>query len=296
MAVVAPALRRPDAPVSLVILTHNRLAEVTRCVERALDLPERPRVVVVDNASRDGTAAALTRRFPDVSVVALPTNLGAAGRNEGVRRVATPFVAFSDDDTWWAPGALNRAAHLLRRHPRLGLITARVLVGPDQREDPTCGVMAASPFSSQSGMPGTRVLGFLAGASVVRRSAFLEVGGYEPRFFLGGEEQLVAVDLTTAGWLLAYVPEVVAYHHPSSARDRDRRRSLLVRNALWFVWLRRPWRQALRATVAVAGRAATDPFARRGLREALAGARWAWRRRRPVPETVEAILQQIDRD
>ena len=283
------------ARVSLVILTHERLVEVTRSLERAVALPDRPAIIVVDNGSRDGTAAVLTRRFPSVSVVALTDNRGAAGRNEGVRRAATPFVAFSDDDTWWAPGALTRAADLLERHPGLALITGRVLVGPAEREDSTCRLMAASPLARTPGMPGTPVLGFLAGASVARREAFLATGGYEPRFFLGGEEALVAVDLLAAGWTIAYVPEVVAHHHPSAARDASHRRGLLARNALWFAWLRRPWRPALRATAAAARRAVTDPAARRGLREAVSGAAWAWRRRRPLPARVEAMLERVER-
>lgn len=293
MALAPAAVSASD--VSLVILTHERLDEVTRTVERALALPDRPAVIVVDNGSRDGTASALMRRFPSVAVVALPDNRGAAGRNEGVRRAAGPFVAFSDDDTWWEPGALTRAADLLERHDGLGLITARVLVGPAEREDPTCRLMAASPLPRQAGMPGTPVLGFLAGASVARRVAFLGVGGYERRFFLGGEEALVAVDLIAAGWAIAYVPEVVAHHHPSAARDATRRRSLLARNALWLAWLRRRPRAALRQTLAAAGRAATDPIARRSLREAIGGAVWAWRHRRPLPARVEAMLERLER-
>jgi N-acetylglucosaminyl-diphospho-decaprenol L-rhamnosyltransferase len=91
------------------------------------------------------------------------------------------------------------------------------------------------------------------------------------------------------------VPQIVAHHHASALRDGDRRRSLLVRNALWFAWLRRPWRRALRQTVRVGWRAAADPLARRGLCEALVGAGWVWRRRRPLPPQVEAMLQLIDR-
>jgi len=155
--------------------------------------------------------------------------------------------------------------------------------------------MAESPLPAEPGMPGTPVLGFLAGAAVARRAAFLQVGGYEPRFFLGGEEALVAVDMAAAGWSIAYVPEVVAHHHPSAARDRARRRRLLERNALWFAWLRRAWGPALRETGRAVRRAAGDPLARRALLEAVAGAGWAWRHRRPLPERVEALLRRLER-
>src|SRR2546423_942387 len=73
-------------------------------------------------------------------------------------------------------------------------------------------------------MPGRPLLGFFAGASVIRRSAFFEVGGYDERYFIGGEEQLLAWDLAARGYWLCYVPEVVVHHHPSPQRDGQTRR------------------------------------------------------------------------
>src|SRR3954447_17132804 len=99
-----------DSRVGVVVITHQRCAEALAAVGRLVELPERPPVVLVDNGSTDGTADAVRARCPSVDVVALPRNLGAVGRNVGVRRLTTPYVAFCDDDTWWDPGALRRAA------------------------------------------------------------------------------------------------------------------------------------------------------------------------------------------
>lgn len=280
--------------VSIVILTHNRRDEVLASIARARALPEEPPIIVVDNGSSDGTAQHVARRFLDVEVVRLRDNQGAAGRNAGARRAVTPYVAFSDDDTWWAPGALRRAADLLDQHPRLALITGRILVGPENREDAACLAMAASPLRREPGLPGAPVLGFMAGASIARRAAFLSVGGYEPRLFLGGEEQLVAVDLAAAGWALAYVADVQAHHHPSASRDIARRRVLLMRNALWFTWLRRPSSVAIDATLRAIRAASRDVEARRALGEAFAGLAWALRRRRVAPRHVEAALRRLE--
>jgi GT2 family glycosyltransferase len=280
--------------VSLVILTHNRRDEVLASVARARALPEEPAIIVVDNGSSDGTAEHVGRRFLDVDIVRLRDNRGAAGRNAGAERAVTPYVAFSDDDTWWAPGALPRAADLLDAHASLALITGRILVGPENREDTACLAMAASPLRREPGLPGAPVLGFMAGASVARRAAFLSVGGYERRLFLGGEEQLVAVDLAAAGWALAYVPDVQAHHHPSASRDGARRRVLLMRNALWFTWLRRPSSVAIAATLHAVRAARRDAEARRALREAFAGLAWALRRRRVAPRHVEEALQRLE--
>jgi GT2 family glycosyltransferase len=152
---------------------------------------------VVDNASSDDTAEAVRRRYPEVEMIPLNENLGAAGRNVGAQAVDTPYVAFSDDDSWWAPGALSRAADLFDAHPRLGLLAAHILVGSEEREDSTCAEMAASPLPAEPDLPGVPVLGFLGCAAVVRRSAYLEVGGFEPRLLIGDEEQLLAADLAS---------------------------------------------------------------------------------------------------
>src|SRR5439155_15980749 len=98
-------------------------------LEHLAGLPEKPHLVLVDNASTNDTLALVARRYPQIEVVAAGRNLGAAGRTLGVRRVSTPYVALCDDDTWWEPGGLGRAADLFDAHARLGVLTARVLVG-----------------------------------------------------------------------------------------------------------------------------------------------------------------------
>src|SRR5215213_1977689 len=104
--------------------------------------------------------------------------------------------------------------------------------------------MAASPLPRPAWCPGPPLLGFLAGASMVRRDAFLRSGGFEPRLFLGGEEELLALDLADAGWWLVYAPWVVIHHRPSARRASRERLRREVRNGLWSAWLRLPVRHA----------------------------------------------------
>jgi GT2 family glycosyltransferase len=275
--------------ISLVILTHNRIEELLRSVELALALPEAPEVIVVDNASSDGTPVRLKERFPKVRLLRVPFNIGAAARNLGVHRVQTSYVAFSDDDTAWAAGSLKTACDLLDFFPRVASITARVLVGREGREDPVSALMSASPLPSK-GLPGRALLGFLAGASVFRRNAFLEAGGYEPRFFLGGEETLLAYDLAVAGWRMLYSDRLTVYHYPSASRDSAGRRRLLARNALWVAWLRRPLAVALRKTTAFA----KEARAPEEVREALAGASWVLHNRKVLPPHINELCELIE--
>ncbi len=177
--------QNPPPDTGVVIATRNRADSLVRTLRHLLDLPERPEILVVDNASTDDTRSRLAREFPEVQVVALPRNRGALARTDGVRALRCRYVAFSDDDSWWAPGALKQAAELMDAYPRLGLVSARTLVGPDEGPDPLNDVLATSPLGPAGDLPGTQVLGFLACASVVRRSAYLEVGGFHPLLFFG---------------------------------------------------------------------------------------------------------------
>jgi GT2 family glycosyltransferase len=195
----------PDQRVGVVVITRNR-PEVIHAVGRLLQLPSQPSIVVVDNGSTDGTPEAIVRTFSAVRLIRLPENHGATARNIGVKALARPFIAFCDDDVWWEPGSLSHGADLFEAHPRLGAISARLLVGERSALDPTCAEMAASPLPRDASFPGVPVLGFVAGAAMVRTQAFIEAGGFERRFGVGGEEELLAIDLAASDWRIAYVP------------------------------------------------------------------------------------------
>ena len=283
-----------DPRIAVVTITHNRRDEVLTSLEHLSQLPEQPAIFLVDNASTDGTADAVRQRFPHVEVLQAGGNLGAAARNLGVRRAQAPYVALCDDDTWWEPGSLAQAADLFDAHPRLAVATARILVGSEEREDPICAELERSPLPSEPGMPGRPLLGFMAGASVVRRSAFLQAGGFEPRFFLGGEEELLAADLVAAGLWLCYVPQLIVHHHPSARRDVPTRRWHLTRNALWSAWLRRPLSGVLRKTGQVVRSAPRTTETWRGVAAAVAGLPWILRERRVIPPEVERRFRLLE--
>jgi GT2 family glycosyltransferase len=278
----------------VVVITHERREEALASVRRLLELPERPHVVLVDNGSTDGTAPAVRQRYPAVDVVALDRNLGAVGRNVGVGRLETPYVAFCDDDTWWEPGCLRRAADILDAHPSVVVVNARIVAEPAGTEDPIVAELRDSPVFGPAGLPGPALGSFLAGASVVRRDAFLGCGGFSHRLWLGGEEELLATDLITAGGERCYIDELTVHHQASPRRDADLRRRLGVRNTLWFTWLRRPVRPALRRTLHLARTVPHDRISALAALDALRGLPWLITERRARPPAVEARLCVLD--
>jgi len=283
-----------DPRVAVVVITHNRRDELLLAVSRLRRLPEQPHVVVVDNGSGDGTADAVRAQFPEVELIASPENLGAVGRNLGVARLDTPYVAFCDDDTWWDPGSLRTAADTLDAYPRLAVLTARILVEPGSTEDPIVAELRDSPVVGADWLPGPALGSFLAGASVLRRAAFEEVGGFNDRLWLGGEEELMAGDLAAAGWELCYLPSLTIHHQASRARDPHKRRADGIRNTLWTTWLRRPLRPALRRTVQLLRTVPRDRVTARGLLAAVRGAPWVLRERRVLPPHAEARFAALE--
>jgi GT2 family glycosyltransferase len=280
--------------VAVVVITHQRRPELVLALSRLRALPEQPHVVVVDNGSTDGTADAVRTRFPEVELIASPQNLGAVGRNVGVARLATPYVAFCDDDTWWEPGSLTTAADALDAHPRLAVVTARILVEPAGVEDPIVPELRDSPVRGAPWLPGPALGSFLAGASVLRREAFEEVGGFSERLWLGGEEELMAGDLAAAGWELCYLSELTVHHQASRARDPHRRRRDGIRNTLWTTWLRRPLRPAVRRTLRLLRTVPRDRVSAGGVLAAARGLPWVLRERRVLPPHAEARFAALE--
>ncbi|MEU4674026.1 glycosyltransferase [Amycolatopsis sp. NPDC023774] len=273
-----------SARTTVVIVTRDRARELDRTLAELSTLEPKPPVVVLDNASCDDTAA-VASSYPQVRLIKLPHNLGAAARNLGVRVAGTPYVAFSDDDSWWAPDALSEAERIFGEYPRVGLLAARTLVGPECREDPVTPEMADSPLGRPRNAPGPLVLGFLACSAIVRREAYLEVGGFSPLLHFGAEEQLLSYDLAARGWDLCYVEDLRAHHHPSRSRPPSSwRRRAEARNRLLIAVLRRPWREVLRT-------ARTAPSAMLG---ALPRLPRAVRERRVLPTPVEHQARTLE--
>jgi GT2 family glycosyltransferase len=274
-----------SSTVTTVVASRNRRAELLDSLARH----QRP-VILLDNASTDGTADAVEAAYPDVRVVRLPTNLGAPARNLGVELAETPYVAFADDDSWWEPGSLEQAVKILDEHPEIGLLAARILLGTAEVEDPICRELAESPLPAPPGLPGPPVLGFVACAAVVRRDAYLTAGGFDPVVFFPGEEARLAIDLAAAGFQLCYVPSLVIHHHPSPSRHPAAARQILVaRNELLTAVMRRPWSAVLRICVRLARRAT----GRRGVLQTVPRLRAALAARRSVPDQVERDLRLL---
>jgi GT2 family glycosyltransferase len=276
--------------ITIVLLTYNCAHRLPPILAELLALGVT--IIAIDNGSQDQTAE-LLHAYDRIEVIALERNIGAAARNVGAQRATTPYVAFCDDDGWYERDGLVRAADALDAHPALGLINARIMVGDRQRLDPVCAEMADSPLPEEDGIPGAVLLGFMAGACITRAEAYLAVGGYDPEFFMGGEEEALAIKLAAAGWKMRYRSDIVAQHRPSQANVTELR-AFGLRNALWTRWIYRRTVTAATASLRVLAERPKNRDWLLGVGLAFRGLPWALRRRRPVNAELDRELSRLD--
>jgi GT2 family glycosyltransferase len=281
--VSAPTNRAAD--VTVVVMSRDRRTDLLATLPRH----EAP-VILVDNASTDGTVEAVRGSLPAVTVLPMERNVGSYARTVGVEHAGTDFVAFADDDSWWAPGDLARAAEIMRAHPRLAVLNARILVGPEERLDPACAEMADSPLDSAD-LPGPALLGFVACGAMVRTEPFLAAGGFDPVVRFPGEEERLSLDLAAAGWGMAYVDSVTVHHHPSTRRHApEQRRTAIWRSRFLTALMRRPLAEVGSVIVQAVRTGAPE---RLGLLHAVPDLPGAVVRRRPLPAGVRADLRRL---
>lgn len=286
------AARQPalEQKLSIVLLTFNCAHRIKTILGQltSLGVP----VVAVDNGSADGTADVLAAT-PGVEVVRLLHNIGAAARNAGAERVRTPYVAFCDDDGWYERSGLEFACAMFDQHPQLALINARILVGEENRLDPISAEMAESPLPDRHGLPGTVLLSFMGGAAIFRTTVYLAAGGYDPRFFIGGEEETLAFKLIKNGYQQRYLPKVVMHHLPSLANAAGLR-AYGIRNTLWNALLHRGWESTLRWTVFILADAPKNADWLRGVYMTVKGLPWVLRERSTMDPKLDAELSILD--
>ena len=237
--------------VSVVVVNLNGKAYLERCLSslRTLDYPQdRLDLILIDNASTDGSVEYVRDEFPGVRVVVNDHNTGfSPAVNQGAELARGAYLALLNNDAEADPRWIAEAVSVLEMHDRVACVGSKIL-GEDRRSvDYAGGQMAfyghgyARKYSEpDDDRPVHRPTLFASGgAMVVRTELFCEAGGFDPDYFAFFED----VDFGWRLWLLGhevvYVPSSKVYHRHHGTIERfgyARERYLLERNALMTVF------------------------------------------------------------
>lgn len=229
------------AGVSAVIVSYNVRDLLLKCIA-SLRADGVEHIVVVDNASADGSADAARRADPDVDVLALDRNLGfGSAANRGVARTSTPYVAVLNPDLEIEPGATKALADVLDRDAGVGIVAPRIET-PDGELYPSARtfpdmvdaaghaflhfVWRANPFSRRYKMldwdhEAATDVDWVAGTHfVARRTAWDAVGGFDEDFFMYLEDVDLCWRVGHAGWRVRYEPQARVVHAIGRSTDQ----------------------------------------------------------------------------
>lgn len=266
--------------VSVIVVSFNTRPELEACLASIAAHPPDAahEVVVVDNASTDGTPDALGARWPSVRLIEMERNVGFAGANNaGIRVAAGEFVLLLNSDTLVGASAIDRLVSILEGDPTVAAAGPRLVDGAG-RVELSFGAMMAPLAEARQKLLVTlherkvwpihqhvcRMVSrpsypdWLSGACLlVRRHDAIAAGLLDERYFLYGEDVDFCAALRALGKRLRYSPEAVVVHlRGRSGRQRPRATERAYRQSqLTFYAKHHPrWLPILRAYLRIRGK------------------------------------------
>jgi GT2 family glycosyltransferase len=287
--------------LSVVIVNYNAGAFLLRCLESIVRqaFSARWEVIVVDNASTDGSLDRARERYPFIQALAQADNLGfSRGVNAGFAVASGRYVLVLNPDTELAPDVFKQMVEFMDTHPGAGLAGGRVL-NPDGTLQAACRRNIPTPASALAYFTGLALLlprrfggpeykirrldpdtpatveAISGSFMMVRRVALEDVGLLDEQFFMYGEDLDYCQRMGRAGWSVYYNPAAVLVHHlgVSTAANPGRAAREFYR-AMWLFYRKHhaPHRHSLvnhavhAGIVALRGAAQARHLARRWLR------------------------------
>lgn len=199
--------------VSVVFLAYNRREQLLESIRQMLGggyPADRLELIVVDNASSDGTAEGIEREFAEVKVIRNAENVGASGWNRGFARAAGDYVLILDDDAYLRPGDLARAVRAAEGD-RADLVSFTVVSSFDE------GHRLNDDWQ-------TGLLSYWGCAALVSRRAIVALGGYDPNIFIWANEAEFTMRLLDRGFRHLLAPEISAVHMKEAIVEFEPRR------------------------------------------------------------------------
>lgn len=230
--------------LSIIILNYNVKDLLLNCLDSLFKSKEEKdlwQVIVVDNASSDGSVEAVKEKFPEVEILENKENLGfAAGNNSAISKVKAPVVLFLNPDTVVLDKTISKSFRFLKSNPDIGAATSKVEL-PNGELDYSCHRGFPTPWNSFAYFLGLSKLfpksplfsGYTAshldvkttheidcctGAFLmVRKIAGDQIGWWNEDYFWNGEDIEFCFNLKAKGWKIFFYPEAKIIHYKGSS-------------------------------------------------------------------------------
>jgi N-acetylglucosaminyl-diphospho-decaprenol L-rhamnosyltransferase len=217
-----------------VVNTNGRefLLACLEAIERTTPPGLEHEILVLDNASDDGSAGAVRELDRNIRLIALDRREGkAANDSRLIAEARGEFCLLLNEDSELQPGAVPALIGALRSD-RQAAVAGAQLLSPDGHPVPCAwrlpsartalagAVFLHRRYTVESGGDATRPVGWVqSSAMLVRRQAAVEIGGFDPNFFVYSDETDFCKRLSDAGWRILHVPSARAIHHDQMAQD-----------------------------------------------------------------------------
>ncbi len=241
----------PD--ISIVIVNYNDAFHTAQCLDSIYATPPRApfEIILVDNASQDGSANVIEEKYPPVKLVRSQVNGGIAGGNNlGIRSGTGRYVLLLNNDTVVLPGMIDCSMDYLETHPEAGGVGGN-LMNPDGSfqsgawpfpsiveeflQLSKLGWFVRKSYPSYPPFDTQCAVNWMSTAFMLfRRDALEEVGLVDEEYFIYSDETDLEYRLWQAGWKLYYLPELRTIHFGGKSLEPWRSRRLKYRGRLLF--------------------------------------------------------------
>lgn len=245
----------PPGSVSVILVNLNRLDLLRRALRSITAQPyPNAEIIVVDNASTDGSPDMVAAEFPAVRLIRNTTNKGfCEANNQGIAIAQGEFIALLNNDAEAEPGWLDSLVLAISRSQRTGMAASKILVFEDPSRLDKVGHLIF--FDGQNRGRGSGetddgqydtmgdVLWPDGCAAIYRHTMLEEIGGFDEDFFAYADDAELGLRARLAGWECAYAPHAVVRHHRGATLGvRSLRRvELIERNRVLLAAKLFPW-------------------------------------------------------
>jgi GT2 family glycosyltransferase len=250
--------------VYCVVPNWNGAETLGACLDSLLIQTLRPRIIVVENGSTDGSNE-LLGKYPSVEIIVLGRNHGfAGGVNAGIKRALeekADFVALFNNDAVADKNWLKNLVDKAEKNPKLGIVTSKILNNTGEYLDSTGEGYTTWGLPCPRGRreavtdkydKDTKIFAASGGASLYRTKTLEEIGLFDENFFAYYEDVDLSFRAQLAGWRVAYTPRAVVYHQIGATSSKISGFSTYhtMKNLPWLFWKNVPrrliWRMAPR--------------------------------------------------